>query len=313
MVSGINILDFPAELAEQVFLCMGPVDLAQLAQTCKAMHQIVSDMVIWRRLFQLWPFDDLREALQIFGEPEMSPNWKHVLQSRIKAERIAYKPGLKEVDHRFALETFISVVQTALPHSEDQPWRISHNLTWLTDLLSRTKILGIATQSKDSIIASLAAQLRTSLTLSLENHPDTVASRTRLQSIRTKSRCYVYDLRNYRRVLYFFDPSDITSLIKPCQDNNYGPFTRDGYVNWIHVESIVNVIALNISEPEWSQRPPMYLQATRPYSAPGTSCRAPFDWAGVEGKWKRYVCFMDYRDLFGEPSTYSGNNSLIVR
>jgi len=96
-----------------------------------------------------------------------------------------------------------------------------------------------------------------------------------------KSRCFVYDLRNYRR------------------DNNYGPFLRDGAVNWTHAESIVNVIALNIAEPEWwDQRPPMGLNATQPYSAPGASCSATVDWAGVVGKWKRYVCFMDYRDLF---------------
>jgi len=38
------------------------------------------------------------------------------------------------------------------------------------------------------------------------------------------------------------------------------------------------------------------LQAIRAYSAPGA---APgLDWAGVEGTWRRYVCFMDYRDLF---------------
>lgn len=197
--SDLTILDIPPELAEQVLICMHPVDLAHLGQTCKALHTLTNDTVIWRRLFQLYPFDDLREALQVFGGPEMSPNWKHALQCRVKAERIAHKPGTRVSEHRFALETFVSVIQTALPYSEDQPTRTSSNLNWLVHLLSTTSILSITIRSKDPDIVSLASRLRTYFALSLEDaRRDDVASQ--LKAIRTKSRCFVYDLRNYRRV-----------------------------------------------------------------------------------------------------------------
>jgi hypothetical protein len=127
-------------------------------------------------------------------------------------------------------------------------------------------------------------------------------------------------------------------------------------VNWVHVEAMVNVIALNLRDlPDlWRHnRPPTGFEAVRAYSAPGTARLAPpevavadakrekegegeegegtalgkgkgkgkgkgswefdsgverlgrderdrpRDWAGVAGRWKRFVCFMDYRDLYG--------------
>jgi len=101
---------------------------------------------------------------------------------------------------------------------------------------------------------------------------------------RSQSRCYVYDLRNY------------------TEEQRWGPFNRHRKVNWAHVEALVNVVTLNLREMRfawpWARdtSPPAGLQFTRPYSAPG-QCSS-IDWAGVEGTWARYVCFMDYRDLF---------------
>ncbi|EIN13464.1 hypothetical protein PUNSTDRAFT_123480 [Punctularia strigosozonata HHB-11173 SS5] len=177
--------------------------------------------------------------------------------------------------------------------------------------------------------------------------------RRALRAVRVRARCFVYDLRHY------------------TAENNYGPFNADGSVNWIHVEAMITVIALNLRDlPDlWrANRPPTGFDAARAYSAPGTAHLAPApaslvlsgtavddgvgagevegksrdkgkgkqswefdsasgggeasgggglvlgarggarDWAGVGGRWKRFVCFMDYRDLyaFNYSTTMSG-------
>ncbi len=65
-----------------------------------------------------------------------------------------------------------------------------------------------------------------------------------------------------------------------------GPFKYGGAVNWIHVEHLINVTALNIRElPEnWADtRPPSCLDPPRFASIPPAE-GSPFnDWAGVEG------------------------------
>jgi hypothetical protein len=90
----------------------------------------------------------------------------------------------------------------------------------------------------------------------------------------------VYDLGNYRR------------------DNDYGPFLGRGQINWVQAEAIVNVIQTNLMDLRdiWmDRRPPVGLEATRAYSVAGARNRLSVDWACVEGTWRRFVCFMDYR------------------
>ncbi|KAF9023418.1 hypothetical protein BDZ89DRAFT_1136725 [Hymenopellis radicata] len=61
----------------------------------------------------------------------------------------------------------------------------------------------------------------------------------------------------------------------------------------------MNVVWANLSElpPRLFEfRPRVGLDAVRARSAPAIFTDS--DWAGVEGNWRRYVCFMDYRDLF---------------
>jgi hypothetical protein len=90
----------------------------------------------------------------------------------------------------------------------------------------------------------------------------------------------VYDIRNYR------------------QDNNYGPFLGGGQINWVQAEAIINVMQPNLMELKdlWiGTRPPVGLESTRPYSAMGATNHSSADWACVEGTWRRYVCFMNYR------------------
>ncbi|KAI0336211.1 hypothetical protein GY45DRAFT_1316324 [Cubamyces sp. BRFM 1775] len=74
-------------------------------------------------------------------------------------------------------------------------------------------------------------------------------------------------------------------------------------VNWEHVEHILNVVALKLRDVPHAclgfyKKPLFSLEALRAYSAVGAFEREPHDWAGVTGKWRRFVCFMDYRDLY---------------
>ncbi|EJD04233.1 uncharacterized protein FOMMEDRAFT_19497 [Fomitiporia mediterranea MF3/22] len=83
-------------------------------------------------------------------------------------------------------------------------------------------------------------------------------------------------------------------------ENHWGPFMADrsGRVNWKHIKAIIVVIHSNLvdlGELWLDTRPPARLDAIQAYSAPNTCNPDPQDWAGVEGKWRRYVCFMDYR------------------
>ena len=109
-------------------------------------------------------------------------------------------------------------------------------------------------------------------------------SHKRLQADRTASRCFVYNLRNYTR------------------ETLWGPYTTNGdgkvTVNWEHLEHIMNVVVMNVREVpnHWEEVWPTWgLESTRAYSAPHVRNRNPNDWAGVEGVWRRVVCFMDYR------------------
>lgn len=270
---GLNtqVFQIPLEITEHALTFLHPRDVASFSQTCQSARTVVyhnPDQFLWRELFLSY-FDDPRRC----QGHSISYNWKNQVQRRVKAELIALRCTSPENETAFALETFISVI-LEVPYNVHQ----SRSLQWLTRILRESNILGDGV-SRQGDHLQLASRLRSLLALSL---PDD-ATADHLAATRTKSRCLVYDLRNYRR------------------DNDYGPFLRGGKINWVHVEAIVNVIAMNLDElpKSWKHiRPSVGLEKTRAYSAHGSDLRAPEDWAGVEGSWRRYVCFMDYRYEF---------------
>jgi len=252
--------------------------------TCHAAYNIVHrspDQYLWRQLFLLHPFDDPRRSFsfqQHLHEKESLPiDWKSDLVRRLKAKTIALSQPPLIYQRKRALETFISMVQDALPAKLSKEYEPSYNLIWLHDVLKKSRILDsppLLTEARHY------ARLRSYLALTLDTGKDE-KTQLRLRERRIKSRSFVYDLRNYH------------------SENSWGPFIPLGRINWIHVEHLINVVLMNLRDLPgmWAHtKPPLGLQATRPYSAPGV--RSPIDWAGIEGTWRRYVCFMDYRDLF---------------
>ncbi|KAI0724184.1 hypothetical protein C8T65DRAFT_824509 [Cerioporus squamosus] len=135
----------------------------------------------------------------------------------------------------------------------------------------------------------MRARLRACVALSHESSFE-IHSRVRMATLRKASRAFVYDMRKYQ-------PSTLWGPYRTGEDG------RTVLVNWEHIEHILNVVGLKlrdvpISSLGYFKKPLFQMDALRAYSAVGSSQRPESDWAGVSGTWRRFVCFMDYRDLY---------------
>ncbi|KDQ54838.1 hypothetical protein JAAARDRAFT_350988 [Jaapia argillacea MUCL 33604] len=280
-ISSPSVLPIPCEVTEQALTFCHPRDVASFAGTCRSARNLVyqtPDQYLWRQLF-LAHFDDPRKALSVKREDSCRLDWKAELQKRIRAEFVAYNAEERALDRYRALATFIAVIEGAAPVEEGHEHTVSLNLKWLDHVLRDSRVLDTAVWHPERAMRAL---LRSYLALTHDDRKDDEAGK-RLKLMRTSSRCFVYDLRKYSRETF------------------WGPYEPQNSVNWKHVENNINVIIMNLRElPDmWlNTRPPCGLESTRAYSAPGSFARSPRDWAGVEGNWRRFVCFMDYRDLF---------------
>ncbi|KAF9066053.1 hypothetical protein BDP27DRAFT_1424201 [Rhodocollybia butyracea] len=280
-----DLLSIPPEIIQHILVFCLPKDLAAFSKACRLTRELIygsEDQHIWREIF-LNLYDDPRKSL-ITGESSFSVNWKNELQRRTEAESVARRaPDVEPHEHVSerlrALETFISAVQQALPaakadeNAEPEP---SLNLQWLDKLLKDSRMLSSAPLLTE---IHLHSRLRAYISLTHELSTD----EGRITVRRIQSRCFVYDIRNYKAA------------------NDWGAFMTDGSVNWQHIDHLAVVVLTNLRElpverETIATKPPLGLLNTRPLSAPGPYFES--DWAGVEGTWRRYVCFMDYRDLF---------------
>uniref|UniRef100_A0A0W0FAM9 F-box domain-containing protein n=1 Tax=Moniliophthora roreri TaxID=221103 RepID=A0A0W0FAM9_MONRR len=281
----------PPELSARILSFCEARDLARFSQTCALARELVygtEDQYIWREVF-LNTYDDPRQALRICATDDESSsavcvNWKSELQKRTQAQLAALRtddPAEIANERKHTLETFLTVILEALPARNPTPFepqpQPSLNVMWLDRVLRESRILDASYLRNE---ARLCARLRSYVGLTHDDGELDEDKEIPLGERRTKSRSYVYDLRNYH------------------MENNWGPFMVDGSVNWEHIEHLINVVLMNLRELPgmWMKKPPLGLQVTRAFTAP--ALRGGEDWAGVEGTWRRYVCFMDYRDLF---------------
>ncbi|OCH92726.1 hypothetical protein OBBRIDRAFT_833245 [Obba rivulosa] len=273
----------PREVIERVLIaCHDPRDIAHFAQTCRAARELVynaHDQFLWRELFLAQPFDDLRKALPTKRSQIADYNWAHELQRRVAAEAaVTSSTDVPDATLVAALGTLISLVETSAPASPEPGPPLSHNLIWLDGVLRRAQVDASSLSTPEA--QERWARLRAYAALA---HAEPRAC----EALRRVSRCFVYDLRRYTAA------------------TAWGPFVRRAGgglgADWVHVEHVVNVVTLKLREHALLRifgRPLSGVHATRAYSAPGSLKRAPRDWAGVTGTWRRFVCFMDYRDLF---------------
>lgn len=122
---------------------------------------------------------------------------------------------------------------------------------------------------------------------------------SRQSEARLNARAYVYNIHNYR------------------PEGWHGPWVmEDGRMqpNWIHLAACQRVILANLMQRRTIGQayplPPTGVEATWGRGAKAVMAgyeanpsrineNGIHDWAGVEGIWKRLVCFMDYRDFHG--------------
>jgi hypothetical protein len=276
--STATVFPIPDEITEHTLTLLHPLDIANFSQTCHSAYTLVygaPDQYLWRQLFLAYPFDDPRNTLN-HQITSTTYNWKSALQLRVQAELIALNLVRRLDERQFVLETIISVIGDALPASEHKE---SDSIKWVTRILHNSRILAAHVTLPSPMDNQLISRIRTYLALSFDK-ADNGRGIADFDALRTKSRCLVYNIHNYRR------------------DNNYGPFLGRGQINWVQAEAIVNVIQTNLMEINdvWMDtRPPVGLEATRAYSVTGAAKRSSADWACVEGTWRRYVCFLDYR------------------
>lgn len=279
----VDFWSVPTEVAQQALALCHPRDVASFTQTCRAAWSLVhdsTDQYLWRQLFLLFPFDDPRNTSQGFRK-DTHFDWKIELQHRVHAEIIARSALSSPEDLAVALDILLGVVRSASPVIPGREQVPSSSLQWVMDVLESTNMLQLLPPSVTRRhTCQTLARLRSYVALTLDGF-DGDEGKLRMKSIRTRSRCQVYDLNNYN------------------VDNDWGPLIlKAEKVDWFHVECIVNVIAFNLADHSrhfLDARPPCGLEATRAYSAPHATSLAPHDWAGVEGNWRRIVSFMDYR------------------
>jgi len=310
-------LSLPTELVHHTLCFCTPQALAAFSQTCRLASTLIygsDDQHLWREVFLSASFDDLRDSPDY--EPSVPIDWKMELQHRIRASSVV---GFTQEDlplspekRKQVLEAFESLVEVA--HSAIPPFRTdpdsppvpSHNMRWLTNALARCVLFydpGCSNAFDGRRDSDHLERLLAYWGTPLRGVPT--------GNLHTESRCFVYDLRNY------------------TLESNWGVYravgteqldeTRARYIyvaDWEHVKHCVNTVLFGIKydgtgtpahppNPANLLCPPMGFNSIRAYSAPGSFDRKPEDWAGVEGVWIRYVCFMEYSDLAGKPIHFS--------
>jgi hypothetical protein len=266
------------EVTEGALRLLHPVDIAKFSQTCRAAHALVygaPNQYLWRELFLLYPFDDPHHAF-IPGQTNSSPpyNWKVELQQRVRAELLAFGQEWTLDEQQFVLNTIVSVIWSATPVRNSSDYQLSNSLKWVARICCDSSGL-VRNESNVQLISRIQTYV-----LQLLDRAKYKVSKGSLDVLRSDSRWYTYNMNCYR-----------------C-DTHYGPYLVGGQIDWFQVKALANVIRMNLMElcGAWVNTcPPVGLEATRAYSVIGAACRAPADWACVEGTWRRVVCFLDYR------------------
>jgi hypothetical protein len=313
----------PPELTERILALCHPKDVAAYTQTCRRAYTLVyqsSDQYLWQTLFLDYPFDDPRPpsatpptpstSTTAAATPSQNVDWRTKLQRRVRAESIARRDDDAGGDRREFVDVLLECIREAAPKGparEPSPSRPSHNISWVTNLLTLEespwikKCLRLGPLESPSPAGPLAPdieQLRSLLSLSLDRGVGAEAPEE-LRLLRRMSRAYSYVLRHY------------------VKEEDYGPFTHGcECVNWTHVNAMITVMTMNLRDfgVHWPKefKPQAIVQgleACRPFSAPGLLKRAPRDWAGVEGQWMRIVSFCDYRYVSTYLSAQSKTNN----
>lgn len=280
----VRITDLPHEVLEHVLLMSDPLDVASVAQACRFFRGFVyltDGDRFWRALYLSEPFDDPRKTVTYLGSCRTDINWREELRRIIRARTVVNDVSVCRPDERCqVLRTLLDMVTNVppLPFPESEP--TSRNVLWVQKLLQDGAFLDLDSQSHEE--RQLRARLHTWFGLT---------DRDGLVAKRVNSRAFVYSQRNYR------------------SSNSFGPYLRDGsgVVDWEYVQKLAHVFARNLIEKEEEEEVAFeicslsltFCQAVIP---PGLDLDRESDWAGVEGLWRIFYCFIDHRELLSKIS-----------
>ncbi|PPQ71334.1 hypothetical protein CVT25_001632, partial [Psilocybe cyanescens] len=278
----MSFTDLPVELIENVLIYCDPIEVAQCAQTCTSLRNLIyfaEDSKLWRELYLMQPFDDPRQCISHDGTPAREPiAWRDDLQRIIRMRSVItaddgfaiLKPGeLKET-----LKTLLHLVcnvPSLTPFGD-----VSMNLVWVAVMLGAGFLDRLESrEGKDVTERQLTGRLHTYYGITTD---DAKAYK------RVNSRVFVYSLPNYR------------------PETEYGPFFSTGEVNWEHMQAIHHVVSMHLVDlqDEAEFKFPIFplslpfIQSTIP---PEVVLDEESDWAGVAGPWSVSFCFCDHRDL----------------
>ncbi|WVW79605.1 hypothetical protein I302_101574 [Kwoniella bestiolae CBS 10118] len=315
------LLRAPSEIIQKVLSASGGDEvyaIAQAAKTCKELRSIIydnPDQALWRQV-HLQHYDDPRTAAAFpTSRASSSVDWRQQVQDREFVARIfrdwdedQYGQLDKHADLicTTLMEMYLEITPATPSHdprtSDDSP-----NCTLLSSWL-RSALFKYIYESQyfTEPEPTTSYQLRSSPKRVKKNPVDPIMSRLHClvppeydddlredREWRGFARRTVYNAKNFR------------------EENDYGPFTGDGKVNWELVDAISSVMMCNAQE-VIKNEPTAWLPAVQPMSYGVESVRGwgytelkrpdnlaegdVWDWAGVEGNWCGCYAFMDYVD-----------------
>jgi hypothetical protein len=282
----MEFLDLPVELIERILIICDPLDVSTVSQTCCFLHSLIyvsANSALWRELYLTQELDDPRECVGQDGRRRLQIDWSKELQCVIRARTVLEHPSrMRSQEVERILETLIMLVYFIKPCTSPDIWipGLSKNLEWVARGLQRGLLDRIQDLEKFHSLHQLSARLHTYYGLTKND-----ATRSRL----AESRAFVYLLRNY------------------LPENEYGPFMRDGTVNWVHLCAIRHVVSSHLMDIDEDTHEeveyrnfPISLAFTQICLPQSVDLDWERDWVGLTGTWTVAFCFCDHRELLRE-------------
>lgn len=281
----VNILDLPLEVIEHILLFATPSAVAAFSQTCKIYFSLIymtRDNHFWRSYFFCQGlYDDPR--LRLKPNRPTTVHWEKLVQRWTAAANVLRRnTPIKDVA---TIRDLLELIDRSRPSPG-----ASLNLIHLRKLLEESESIVVSLNDfiQDGTDVT-SEQMQLVYRLKLFIGWQTVE---RTREARLAARCYVYDLRNYRK------------------SNFYGPLLPDGSgrANWVHMYKVWEVIVNNAMDfvDDYQLLLPCNIYELQQGATinPNIS-KDERDWAGITGKWQVIVAFCDHRDLIGMSVKYT--------